>query len=71
MAQDARYDPRQRASRSRLTYVLEYNLPLPLLGPLLDSLLMRPGWNRRLGNSLQNRKRHFEERKGSQEDGGR
>jgi hypothetical protein len=60
-----------KGDATRLAYVLEYNLPLPLLGPLLDSLLMRPGWNRRLGNSLQNLKRHFEERKDSQEDGGR
>jgi hypothetical protein len=48
---------------TRLTYVLEYNLPLPVVGALLDSLVMRPGWHRRLENSLQNLKLHFEKRK--------
>lgn len=45
---------------TRLTYILEYHLPVPLLGGLLDSLLMRPGWQRRLEKSLQNLKLHFE-----------
>jgi len=45
---------------TRLTYSLEYSLPVPVLGPLLDSLLMRPGWQRRLETSLQNLKHHFE-----------
>jgi uncharacterized membrane protein len=45
---------------TRLTYILEYSLPLPLLGPLLDSLLMRPGWQRMLDNSLHNLKVRFE-----------
>jgi uncharacterized membrane protein len=45
---------------TRLTYILEYRLPLPVLGALLDSLLMRPGWRRRLENSLRNLKLRFE-----------
>jgi uncharacterized protein YndB with AHSA1/START domain len=45
---------------TRLTYILEYSLPVPVLGPLLDSLLMRPGWHRRLEKSLQNLKLRFE-----------
>jgi uncharacterized membrane protein len=45
---------------TRLTYILEYSLPVPLLGTMLDSLLMRPGWRRRLERSLQNLKLHFE-----------
>lgn len=39
---------------TRFTYVLEYRLPVPLLGPLLDALLLRPGWRRRLDRSLAN-----------------
>ena len=46
--------------RTRFTYILEYTLPVPLLGPLLDSLLMRPGWKRMLDNSLRNLKARFE-----------
>jgi steroid delta-isomerase-like uncharacterized protein len=45
---------------TRLTYILEYRLPVPVLGVLLDSLLMRPGWQRRLENSLENLRLHFE-----------
>jgi uncharacterized membrane protein len=47
-----------------LTYILEYELPVPLLGALVDSLLMRPGWRGRLERSLRNLKRHFEGPKG-------
>ena len=49
-----------RGERTRLTYMLEYTLPVPLLGPLLDVLFMRPGWRRRLEKSLQNLKGLFE-----------
>ena len=45
---------------TRLTYTLEYSLPIPLLGVLLDSWLMRPGWQRRLEGSLRKLKQHFE-----------
>jgi len=48
--------------RTRLTYILEYELPWPLVGPILDHLLMRPGWQRRLDHSLRNLKIHFEKR---------
>jgi uncharacterized membrane protein len=46
--------------RTRLTYILQYRLPIPVLGALLDRMLMRPGWQRRLETSLGNLKRHFE-----------
>lgn len=49
-----------KGDTTRLTYILEYSLPVPLLGPLLDSLLMRPGWQRMLERSLKNLKNHFE-----------
>lgn len=51
---------------TRLTYVLEYRLPFPLLGSGLDWLVMRPGWQRRLDASLQNLKLHFEAGPGAQ-----
>jgi uncharacterized membrane protein len=51
-----------KGDTTRLTYILEYNLPVPLLGALLDNLLMKPGWHRRLERSLQNLKLHFEGR---------
>jgi uncharacterized membrane protein len=50
----------KKGDSTRLTYILEYSLPIPLLGPLLDSLLMRPGWQRMLEASLRNLKIHFE-----------
>jgi hypothetical protein len=46
--------------RTRLTYILEYSLPVPLLGGLLDSVIMRPGWQKRLDASLDKLKQHFE-----------
>ncbi len=49
-----------RGGKTRLTYILEYNLPVPLLGPLPDSLIMRPGWQRMLESSLRNLKTRFE-----------
>jgi uncharacterized membrane protein len=45
-----------KGAATRLTYILEYSLPVPLL----DSLLMKPGWRKRLEMSLQNLKLHFE-----------
>jgi len=45
---------------TRLTYTLEYRIPVPVVGPLLDALLMRPGWQRRLERSLANLKARFE-----------
>ena len=48
---------------TRLTYVLEYGLPVPLLGPLLDAVLVRPGWRRLLDRSLQNLKVRFDRRR--------
>ena len=46
--------------RTRFTYIVEYDLPWPILGPILDSLLMRPGWQRILEHSLRNLRLHFE-----------
>jgi len=51
-----------RNKGTRLTYILEYSLPIPLVGEILDKMLMRPGWQRRLDTSLGNLKRRFEGR---------
>lgn len=52
--------------RTRFTYVLEYVLPWPILGPILDALLMRPGWQRMLDRSLGHLKIQCEKRKKGQ-----
>ncbi len=44
---------------TRFTYVLEYRLPIPLIGSLLDGLLLRPQWKRIIEKSLFNLKQHF------------
>jgi hypothetical protein len=44
---------------TKFTYVLEYKLAVPLVGSLLDSLIMKPQWNRIISNSLKNLKGHF------------
>jgi uncharacterized membrane protein len=51
-----------KGAATRLTYILEYSLPVPLL----DSLLMKPGWGRRLERSLQNLKLYFQRKGGAQ-----
>jgi coenzyme Q-binding protein COQ10 len=45
--------------KTKFTYALEYKLPLPFLGSLLDSLIMKPQWERIIGNSLKNLRGHF------------
>jgi hypothetical protein len=45
---------------TRFTYILEYSLRIPVLGALLDSLLVQPGWRRLLKRSLRNLQLHFE-----------
>ena len=46
-------------SGTKFTYALEYQLPIPLLGSLLDSLFMRPQWDKIIANSLNNLRHHF------------
>ncbi len=50
----------EKGQRTRLTYILEYDLSWPVLGPILDFLLMRPGWRRMLEHSLRNLKTQLE-----------
>ena len=48
---------------TRFTYALEYQLPIPLLGPLLDSLFMRAQWDKIIVTSLENLRKRFAEGK--------
>jgi len=45
---------------TKCTYILEYDMPIPLLGSLLDSLFMKPQWTSILNKSFDNLKRRFE-----------
>jgi hypothetical protein len=44
---------------TKFTYALEYQIPLPLLGSLLDSLFMKPQWDKLIAHSLHNLKQYF------------
>jgi len=50
-----------RGDATRFTYVLEYELPVPLIGALLDSLFMKREWRRIIDDSLGNLRTHFED----------
>lgn len=39
---------------TKFTYVLEYKLPIPLLGSIFDTLIMKPQWIKIIEKSLQN-----------------
>jgi uncharacterized membrane protein len=41
------------------TYALEYELPVPVLGALVDALFLKGQWRRIIGRSLSNLKGHF------------
>lgn len=42
------------------TYVLEYQLPFPLLSSLFDKYIMKPQWNRIIEKSLRNLNQKFQ-----------
>ncbi len=44
---------------TKFTYALEYHLPVPVLGALLDSLVIKPQWHRIIKKSLSNLNEHF------------
>lgn len=51
---------------TRLTFVLEYSMPpIPLVANLMDSLWMRPGWERIYAESFANLKRVMEAESGA------
>jgi uncharacterized membrane protein len=39
---------------TKFTYVLEYKLPIPILGPLFDKFILKPQWIKIIRKSLQN-----------------
>ena len=49
---------------TKFTYILDYELPLPLLGPLLDRLLIKREWRRIVDESLKNLQERFATREG-------
>jgi uncharacterized membrane protein len=54
---------------TRFTYALEYQLPVPLLGAVVDTLFVKGQWGRIIGRSLSNLRRHFSHT-GAQDAGG-
>ena len=42
------------SNTTKFTYGLEYKLPIPIIGFILDSILMQPQWNKIIKKSLQN-----------------
>jgi hypothetical protein len=49
-----------RGEGSAFTFAVEYELPVPLIGGLLDRLIVKPEWRRIVDASLDNLRRHFE-----------
>jgi hypothetical protein len=48
---------------TRFTYGLEYKLPIPLIGTLLDSLFLKPMWDKIIRKSLQNLREKLQQQK--------
>lgn len=51
------FEPAGRSTR--FTYALEYRLPVPLVGPLLDALFIKSQWTKVIAGSLDNLRNHF------------
>jgi hypothetical protein len=51
-----RFEP--AGSATIFTYALEYRLPVPILGDLLDALFIRPQWKKIITKSLSNLRNH-------------
>jgi uncharacterized membrane protein len=45
---------------TRITYTMDYDVPLPLIGGILDTLIFRSLWAKRVQRSMQNLKRILE-----------
>ncbi len=45
--------------QTRFTYGLDYRVPVPLLGKLVDAVLLKPQWRRIISDSLGNLQRRF------------
>jgi len=46
--------------QTKLTYIVEYSLPIPILGSILCILFTNPAWRRILKKSLDNFAAHFQ-----------
>ena len=47
-------------TKTRFTYVQEYRIPIPLIGTLLDTILLKRQWHNIIQSSLANLRHHFE-----------
>jgi uncharacterized membrane protein len=43
-------------NKTRFTYGLSYKLPVPIVGGILDNLIMKPAWEKIIEDSLENLK---------------
>ncbi|MBM4159704.1 MAG: SRPBCC family protein [Ignavibacteria bacterium] len=59
LAHRTRWSFEPSGNGTKFTYAMEYQLPVPLLGSLLDSLFARPQWRKILERSLNNLRQHF------------
>ena len=50
----------QADNKTKFTYILNYHLPLPIIGHIFDKLFVKASWERIIENSLQNRRRLME-----------
>jgi uncharacterized membrane protein len=50
---------------TKFTYTLEYQLPVPLIGSLIDSSFMKPQWDKIIRTSLNNLGQHFKDKAGT------
>lgn len=52
------FEPKDKGTR--MTYGLEYDMPIPLIGKWLDNTFMKPQWEKIISNSLENLKSKME-----------
>jgi hypothetical protein len=45
---------------TKMTYALEYDMPIPLIGNWIDNTFMKPQWDNIIGKSLENLKHQME-----------
>jgi uncharacterized membrane protein len=49
-----------KASKTNVTYIIEYSPPWFLIGPLLNFFIIKPNWQRMIEKTLNNLKIHLE-----------
>jgi len=49
-----------QGNQTKVTYILEYELPFPLVTSWMDSLIMKPQWQKILNKSFDNLSKHFQ-----------